>query len=161
MLVDAYQFGRYGTWMPSTGRPRPLRAWHRCAALLVGLLWAICPALAILHVDAQLHRFCAEHRVLEEAGGSVPATPADLARSAPPGDARVVQVGVAPAGGGAHDDCAFAPYCRFGQLLQALAEAGVLQPPATRSLELPSAAPGSAVAILSLAPKTSPPVSAV
>src|SRR5688500_155021 len=100
--------------MTSTGRPRPLRAWHRCAALVVGLLWAVGPALAILHVDARLHRFCAEHGALEEA--SVPAS-TDQARGGPTMDAREApeaQAGGSGAGGDGHDGCAFSPYCRFG-----------------------------------------------
>jgi hypothetical protein len=57
-----------------------------------------------------------------------------------------------------HDDCAFARYCHFGQLLTrfALPATGALAVSKTLLPRPAIAAP--AVAILRLAPKTSPPV---
>jgi hypothetical protein len=136
--------------MENPGRPRPLRAVHRFSALLVALLWAGAPVLAALHANAEVHRYCAEHGVLEEAAAGDGAT------------------GLPVLGGGAaasdaespppHEDCAFARYCHFGQLLTnfALPATGAL---AVRTVVLPRphlVAP--TLAIIRLAPKTSPPV---
>jgi hypothetical protein len=136
--------------MEITGRPRPLRAPHRFSALLVALLWAGAPVLAALHANAEVHRYCAEHGVLEEvaAGGGATGVPV-LGGGAAASDAETS----AP-----HDDCAFARYCHFGQLLTrfSLPATGAL---AVRTVALPRATTAaSTLAILRLAPKTSPPV---
>jgi hypothetical protein len=140
--------GQYGTGMEKPGRPRCLRVRHRTSALLVALLWTAAPMLAALHANAEVHRYCAEHGALEDgstgadtAGVDGGATASDAGTSAP------------------HDDCAFARYCRFGQLLTlfALPATGEL-PVSTMIVPRPVMAPPAALAIIRLAPKTSPPV---
>jgi hypothetical protein len=139
--------------MTSTRRPRSLRATHRLAALLVGLFWCAAPILAAVHANAEVHRYCAEHGMVEEgreagvAGGTSVTPSADTAPSA--GDASQDPP---------HDGCAFARVCRFGQVLAslALAAAGELDP--APIAPLPVAQPAAPVAVLYVAPKTSPPV---
>ena len=133
--------------MTPTGGPRPLRASHRWSALLVAALWAIAPVLAALHANAEVHRFCAEHGALEETSQSGAPERGDA------GPAWLASEGQIP-----HAGCAFARYCRFDQLLigfvlERAADLQVARPP-----ERPGAISAPAVALLRLAPKTSPPV---
>jgi hypothetical protein len=130
--------------MTPTGRSR---ATHRLAALLVGVFWCAAPILAAVHANAEVHRYCAEHGMVEEAAAASAARPADEsaahdASERPP----------------AHDGCAFAKVCRFGQVLASfvLPVAGALDPTPVATPALAQAAPP--LALLRLAPKTSPPV---
>lgn len=132
---------------------RAVRVPHRFSALLVALLWCAAPVLAALHADAEVHRYCAEHGALEEAGAPPSAEPAaDAAAAGAP--LASVEGSEQPS---AHDGCAFGEYCRFGQLLRTIildfaGEVGFAPapPPAT-------APPAVRVAIVRVAPKTSPP----
>jgi hypothetical protein len=133
--------------MTLTGRPRSLRATHRLAALLVGLFWSLAPILAALHANAEVHRYCAEHGMVEEAASGA-ARAADTHPSAH--DASEP----APS----HDGCAFAQVCRFGQVLGPLVHfaASELDP---TPVPCPVVAdPAPPLAVLLIAPKTSPPV---
>lgn len=131
-----------------TGRPRSLRAAHRLSAWAVVLLWCAAPLLAALHAGAEAHRYCAEHDAVEEAAEAAAGVLSDqtgpLARG--PED---------PAPG--HEDCSFTRFCRFGQLVAQLIldDAGDLEPV---SLPTPPLAPAPGVAVIVIAPKTSPPV---
>jgi len=132
---------------PRTGQPRSLRAAHRLSAWVVVVLWCAAPLLAALHAGAEAHRYCAEHGAVEEAAEAAAGLPADQAPLAQGTDDRA----------STHEDCSLTPFCRFGQLLAQviLAEAGDLEP---GSLPTPSVAPAPGVAVLVIAPKTSPPV---
>jgi hypothetical protein len=134
--------------MTPHGRPRSLRATHRLAAVLVTLFWSAAPILAAVHASAEVHRYCAEHGMVEEGssartGAAADARPAARDASAP-----------APE----HDGCAFARVCRFGQVLGPviLVAAGQLDP--TPASAPTPATPAPPLAVLRLAPKTSPPV---
>ena len=137
--------------MDLTGRPRTVRATHRYAALLVAVLWAAAPALAVLHAQAEIHRFCGEHGSLEETGGPGPA------RGLGPASEEQ-RAGDASDDAGAHEGCAFARHCRFTERLTAfvLAAGAELQWTPLPSPEIGTWLP--AVPLIRLAPKTSPPV---
>jgi hypothetical protein len=132
-----------------SGQPRSLRAAHRISACAVVLLWCAAPVLAAVHAAAESHRYCAQHDAVEEASderdGGSPDQVAPLARSG--GDQTST-----------HEDCSFAPFCRFGQLVgQLILDAtGVLEPITVPPPSLPPLTP--AVAVIVVAPKTSPPV---
>lgn len=139
--------------MNRQGKQRSLRAPHRFSAFAVALLWAVTPVLASLHASIEVHRYCAEHGVVEEAGA---AEDADTPASAVQPGVRIGGVDVDEEAH--HDDCAFAQFCRFGQTLIAfaLAATGSLDPGAPPAP--PADAPPSALAVIFVAPKTSPPV---
>lgn len=124
---------------------------HRCAAFLVALLWSAVPVLSVLHADGEAHRFCAEHGTIEESG-SVSAPSAPEARSErASANANLGELG------STHDGCAFTQFCRFGQLLdQVIFDVAALPPTPVASVARP--APALPVALLTLAPKTSPPI---
>jgi hypothetical protein len=135
--------------MNPTGRRRPLRASHRWSACIVALLWCAAPLLAALHASAEAHRLCAEHGVLEEADGA----PADAATGEAGPGARGERTPE-------HEGCDFARFCRFGQLLAQviLGDFQTLEP---APLSTPALAlPAPPIALVDLAPKTSPPVRA-
>jgi hypothetical protein len=113
------------------------------------LLWCAAPILAIVHANAEVHRYCAEHGALEEAGDasnrSAVAEPAgrlfDASETAP-----------------SHTGCAFARFCRFGQ------SPGPVVFSTTGDIEIslipapPLLQPAAIVPVIRIAPKTSPPV---
>jgi hypothetical protein len=135
--------------MTRTGQRRAQHAAHRLSAFLVALLWCAAPVLSVLHASAEAHRFCAEHGVLEDAGREeTDDTPAER------GPVAAGQSDPSTS----HEGCAFARFCRFGQVLAQL----VLEP--AGELEHRLAVPPTLViaparvAIILIAPKTSPPV---
>ncbi len=134
--------------MSSTCRPRSLRAAHRLAALLVGVFWCAAPILASVHANAEVHRYCAEHGKVEEAVEPGALAQADTRPAAHDGSQQ-------PPG---HDGCAFARVCRFGQVFGqgSPAWSGDFDP--TPLVAVAPAEPAPPLAVLSLAPKTSPPV---
>jgi hypothetical protein len=138
--------------MDPTGWPRSLRATHRFSAFVVALLWCATPILAALHASAEAHRYCAEHGAVEEG-------PEGDAVEAP--DAPGPDVAAAFGEGGAaesHDGCAFSRFCRFGQLLHQLVLEASGDVAATVIAAPALCVPAPSVAVIVLAPKTSPPV---
>jgi hypothetical protein len=134
--------------MTRTSRPRSLLATHRLAACLLAAFWCAAPVLAAMHANAEVHRYCVEHARVEESGQLRTQTPAERAPAAHPDSD--------PMPG--HDGCAFARICRFGQVLAVVVvdPGGILEPvdfAAPAPLE-----PAPPVPLLSVAPKTSPPV---
>lgn len=130
-----------------TGSGHDLPAAHRCAAMVLALLWLASPVLALLHAQAEIHRYCAQHGTLEEAGAPEPASP----RSDRP-----VAAGL-PTAESPHDGCAFAPHYRFSQILVSFTlEPGGDLPPRRSPGGRPTGW-GSPLPLLLLAPKTSPP----
>ena len=130
---------------------RSLGATHRLAALVVALVWGITPVLAVFHShdSGEVHRYCAEHRALEdvtEDGDPAPAPERD--------DAAFAQAETTPS----HKGCAFGRFCRFGQVLSqfVLEATGVLEATPVQRPIVRVAAP--AIAVILVAPKTSPPV---
>ncbi len=126
---------------------RALRLAHRLAAFALMVLWAGAPVMAVAHAAAEGHRFCAEHGTVEEASEVIVA-----AGSAGPAD-----IVAARSQDAAHEDCAFATACRFGQTLSAEGGGlvGLLEPrPATFAAEIAAAV---LFDVLVNAPKTSPP----
>ena len=141
--------------LPARRSPGPTArsagAIRRWAALLLAVIWSAAPALAALHAEAEIHRFCAEHQALEEAqpGGGV----VEGGRGA-----ELAVGGVSSAPGDLHESCAFGRCCRFGQTLAPLVLAVGPDVP-TPVVVMPVAQlPPPARAIFRLAPKTSPPV---
>lgn len=135
--------------MTPTGSPRSLRVMHRFSALLVAVLWSAAPVVAVVHASAETHRYCAEHGAVEESGER----DGDVAAS--DSDSNAAVNGTEP--GTSHEGCAFARYCRFGQVLGQfiVAATGEIEGiPIPTPLRREPAAP---VAVLALAPKTSPP----
>lgn len=135
--------------MNRIGRLRTLRATHRFSALLLALVWSAGPLLAALHADGEWHRYCPEHGTLEEA-----ATPT-------PDDADESGAGARVAGDGAasaeHDACAFAACARFGQQLARLILADLGDIDAQPIAPPPCREPPRRLAVITVAPKTSPP----
>ena len=134
--------------MHGTDMPRPARATHRYAALLLAVLWSAAPPLSVAHVLVESHRYCGEHGVLEEAAQGGPGRPG--------GDGHSTAVGARQAAA-AHEDCAFHDCWRTSQTLwRHVVEAHAL--PLIADAGLPQALTyGPALPILALAPKTSPP----
>jgi hypothetical protein len=133
--------------MNRTGPPRSPAVLQRFSALFVALLWCAAPVLALVHGSAEAHRYCAEHGRLEDAGDG---------GSGEDGAARRQIVDAQ--GTASHDDCAFSQTCRFGQTLIAflLEACGTLEaPPLVQPQRDPAPPP---IALISFAPKTSPPV---
>jgi hypothetical protein len=130
------------------GRPRSLLATHRLAACLVAVFWSAAPVLATVHANAEVHRYCAEHAQVEESAQTRPEAAVPAGPSAHPDSE--------PMPG--HDGCAFARVCRFGQVLVAVVidPAGIVDPaPFFAPARLEPAPP---VPLLSVAPKTPPPL---
>lgn len=124
--------------MTPYGRPGSLRATHRLAAVLVTLFWSAAPILAAIHANAEVHRYCAEHGMVEEGSPTRP--------QAAPDDRPAARDASAPAP--EHDGCAFARVCRFGQVLGPLSleAAGQLDPGARVDRRRARAAAGGAAA---------------
>jgi hypothetical protein len=134
--------------MTPESQPRSLRMAHRLAAVVVAMFWSAAPVLAAVHAQAEVHRYCAEHGMVEEGSQARPETVADGMPAAHD----------ASSPGPEHDGCAFARVCRFGQVLGPviLDAAGQLEPAAVACVT--AAEPAPPLAVLRLAPKTSPPV---
>jgi hypothetical protein len=112
----------------------------------LALLLLLAPVLGIVHGLGEAHGYCAEHQAFEERGGGTARAAEQVGVSAPPGAARDDH----------HEACAFAPATAAPAPLaeQPLA----LRAPAPRAPGLPALeAPPLPVAILRLAPKSSPP----
>jgi hypothetical protein len=133
--------------MTRTGRPRSLLETHRLAACLVAVFWCAAPVLAAIHASAQVHRYCSEHARLEESDQTPTGAQVAGGPSARSDSERLP----------AHDSCAFAPVCRFGQVQAAvvLDPTGILA--ATPFAPPARLEPAPPVALLLIAPKTSPP----
>ena len=134
--------------MTRTGRPRSLLATHRLAACLLATFWCAAPVLATIHANAEVHRYCAEHARVEESGKARPGTAVAATPSAHPDSDRLP----------AHEGCAFARVCRFGQVLATvvLDPGGILD---TTPFDPPARLePAPPLPLLSVAPKTSPPL---
>ena len=134
--------------MTRTSRRRSLLATHRLAACLLAMFWCAAPLLATLHANAEVHRYCAEHAQVEESGEVPTQTPADETPAAHADSDRMP----------GHEGCAFARICRFGQVLATIVmdPGGILQ---VASFAAPARLePAPSVPLLSVAPKTSPPV---
>lgn len=134
-----------------SGPLRSLGAIHRLAALVVALVWGLAPILAVFHSHSsgEAHRYCAEHGVLEDV--------ADEGDPAPASESDGTVVGQVEAAR-SHRGCAFGTFCRFGQLpSQLVVETGrILE--ATLVLLPVARVPAPSVAVIVVAPKTSPPV---
>ena len=146
---------------------RSPRAMHRLAAFLLALIWVTAPVLAVFHShsSAEVHRYCAEHRALEDVQGDSDGSAdagadvgADVGRDQPvASESDIARLrGVEPAR--PHSGCVFARFCRSGDLLSGffLETARVLEPtlvpaPVVRAVT-------ATVAVIVVAPKTSPPV---
>jgi hypothetical protein len=127
-------------------RRRRLR--RRAVACGVALVWCATPMLGAFHAHAEAHRYCFEHRAIEEA-----AEPQSVFAE---GQAWPV-VGGAEEGGEAHELCAFVRFHRQrqlpGQLIQSMAdrvEPVAIPDPSRVQFVRP-------VAVILIAPKTSPP----
>jgi hypothetical protein len=149
----------YVTLMNRSSQPHPLRVGYRSAAAFVALLWCVAPALSALHATLQIHRYCAEHGVLEEVEASGGETGGVEASG---GEIGGVETSGPLAGGGddetvAHEDCAFVGFFRQGRLLDAPGSAPVGLDPAALNLPQAGEQVPAPVELLRLAPKTSPP----
>jgi hypothetical protein len=134
------------TW--GTGRLRSLRAIHRVSAFAVMLLWCAAPILAVVHASEEAHRYCAEHDAVEEAPEPIVETTANPQSPVASG-----------AGGGApaHDDCSFTRLCRFSQVLGQVILDAVGDLEQRSPAAPPSGPPEPSLALILIAPKTSPP----
>jgi hypothetical protein len=132
--------------MNPSGRPRSLRTTNRFSALLLALLWSGAPILAVLHANAEVHRYCVEHATLEETGRAEGDVAAAGATAASQGE---------PAPG--HEGCAFARVCRFGQVFGHVVLDAVELIPAVVLAPPPLESPPLSLPLILVAPKTSPP----
>jgi hypothetical protein len=130
-----------------------LRVAYRFSALLLALLWCAVPVAAGLHADAEAHRFCAEHGALEDGGDAAGGGGATGDRSSV--SPLAIQGETEPSQ--SHHACAFSLVCRFGDVgwKATLAPAGDV----AFTLAAPSIAgqPAAPIAVIAVAPKTSPP----
>src|SRR5688500_2741278 len=130
---------------------RSLSAIHRLSALVVALIWGAAPVLAVFHShsDGEVHRYCAEHRALEDVGEAAAPSPASQSHLAVVAGAENEEQ---------HSGCAFTRACRFGDLFSGF-DAQSVRLLAAKPIAAPTVRAATAViAIILVAPKTSPPV---
>lgn len=126
-------------------------AMYRLAALVLALVWGTAPVLAVFHSHsrAEVHRYCAEHRGLEDAierGDQALASESNTAAVRGSETARP------------HSACVFGRFCRFDDVFAGfvLEVARVLE---ATPVPAPNGRVGAAsIAVIVVAPKTSPPV---
>lgn len=130
------------------GQSRSWRATWRLPALVVALLWCAAPMLSAVHSAAEAHRYCVEHGAIEEVEFEN-----DQGEPQRPATDQVRGVDASEP----HEACAFAPFCRFGQLVTAFVPEAAGNIGAIPAPTLDDAASVSPVAVVRIAPKTSPP----
>jgi hypothetical protein len=132
---------------------RPHRPGRLIPAVVLAALWLVGPLLGLVHGLEKRHSFCVEHGAFEEAAAATAGAPASH-----PGDVAGPE---APAGEQDHDGCAFSPFAA-GAAAPSLAPLLAVQAPALPALALPAPAvpPAPPLAILDVAPKSSPPSAA-
>lgn len=125
-----------------------LRARQQISAAFLAALWLCGPLLAVLHGLERQHAYCAEHGAFEERGGGHEDH-----------DAGAQLLAGSSTDGAEHEGCAFSPFAA-GVARPHTAALPAVQAPALPPLGLPAlaaVAPLHPIAILAVAPKSSPP----
>jgi hypothetical protein len=122
---------------------------HRISAAILASLWIVVPVVAAVHAVVDEHTWCAEHAAFEEGG---------RAGAAAASDTRGIAASDGPAG--CHRDCALGDFVA-GDTPSDEPERGVAIAAAGAPAAPPADATGAPpIALLRLAPKSSPPARA-
>lgn len=142
--------------MRRTAQLRSLHVPPRLSALLLALVWAAAPLLAVAHAVDTSHRYCATHGVLEEGEGA-----SEVDSSQPSRTDESDRAFADESDGEGHEGCAFARVCRFGQVLAKVILAVLDGPTSPPPAQLDGGVATAQLELLAVAPKTSPPAVAL